>query len=73
MKRSLIVALALVVVGLVAGSAVVAHAGGGAGAGTGSPTLSVFQTELRFVMRLWQCGQRVKFLWHLAVLIGADN
>jgi len=43
MKRSLVVALALVVVGLVAGSAVVAHAGGGAGAGTGSPTLSVFQ------------------------------
>jgi hypothetical protein len=38
-----------------------------------NPTLSVFQTELRFVMRLWQCGQRVKFLWHLAVLIGADN
>ena len=32
------------------------------------PTLSLFQTGLRFVMRLWQRGQLVKFHWHLAVL-----
>jgi hypothetical protein len=32
------------------------------------PTLSLFQTGLRFVMRLWQHGQLVKFHWHLAVL-----
>jgi hypothetical protein len=37
------------------------------------PTLSLFQTGLRFVMRLWQRGQLVKFYWHLAVLAGADN
>jgi hypothetical protein len=37
------------------------------------PTLSLFQTGLRFVMRLWQSGQLVKFHWHLAVLAGADN
>jgi hypothetical protein len=37
------------------------------------PTLSVFQTGLRFVMRLWHRGQLVKFHWHLAVLAGADN
>jgi hypothetical protein len=38
------------------------------------PTLSLFQTGLRFVMRLWQCGQLVRFPWHLAVLAGgADN
>jgi len=38
-----------------------------------NPTLSVFQTGLRFVMRLWHRGQLVKFHWHLAVLAGADN
>lgn len=37
------------------------------------PTLSLFQTGLRFVRRLWQQGQLVKFHWHLAVLAGADN
>jgi hypothetical protein len=37
------------------------------------PTLSLFQTGLRFVMRLWQRGQLRKFHWHLAVLAGADN
>jgi len=37
------------------------------------PTLSLFQTGLRFVMRLWQRGQLVKFHWHLAVLAGADK
>jgi hypothetical protein len=37
------------------------------------PTLSLFQTGLRFVLRLWQQGQLVKFHWHLAVLTGADN
>jgi hypothetical protein len=37
------------------------------------PTLSLFQTGLRFVLRLWQRGQLVKFHWHLAVLAGADN
>jgi hypothetical protein len=38
-----------------------------------NPTLSLFQTGLRFVMRLWHQGQLVKFHWHLAVLAGADN
>lgn len=38
-----------------------------------NPTLSLFQTGLRFVTRLWQQGQVVKFYWHLAVLAGADN
>src|SRR5262249_48009566 len=37
------------------------------------PTLSLFQTRLRFVMRLWQRGQLGKFNWHLAVLAGADH
>ena len=37
------------------------------------PTLSLFQTGLRFVLRLWQQGQLVTFHWHLAVLAGADN
>jgi hypothetical protein len=37
------------------------------------PTLSLFQTGLRFVWRLWQQGQLVKFHWHLAVLAGADK
>src|SRR5215471_15290015 len=37
------------------------------------PTLSLFQTGLRFVMRLWQRGQLGKFNWHLAVLAGTDN
>jgi hypothetical protein len=38
-----------------------------------SPSLSLFQTGLRFVLRLWQRGQLVNFHWHLAVLAGADN
>jgi len=38
-----------------------------------NPTLSLFQTGLRFVMRLWQQGRLVKFYWHLAVLAGTDN
>jgi hypothetical protein len=38
-----------------------------------TPTLSLFQTGLRFVLRLWQRGQLVNFHWHLAVLAGADN
>jgi hypothetical protein len=37
------------------------------------PTLSLFQTGLRFVLRLWQRGQLVKFHWHLPVLAGADK
>jgi hypothetical protein len=32
------------------------------------PTLSLFQTGLRFVMRLWHCGQLRKFHWHLSML-----
>jgi hypothetical protein len=38
-----------------------------------NPRLSLFQTGLRFVLRLWQQGQLVKFHWHLAVLAGAAN
>ena len=38
-----------------------------------NPTLSLFQTGLRFVMRLWQRGQSVKFHWHLVMLAGADH
>ena len=37
------------------------------------PTLSLFQTGLRFIMRLGHQGQLVKFHWHLAMLTGADN
>ncbi len=37
------------------------------------PTLSVFQTGLRFVLRLWQRGQLVKFHWHLSMLTEAHN
>jgi len=33
-----------------------------------TPTLSVFQTGLRFVIRLWQQGQLRKFHWHLTML-----
>lgn len=32
------------------------------------PTLSVFQMGLRFVLRLWNQGQLVKFHWHLSML-----
>jgi hypothetical protein len=38
-----------------------------------NPTLSLFQAGLRLVLRLWQYGRLVKFHWHLAVLVGADN
>lgn len=37
------------------------------------PTLSLFQTGLRFVMRLWQRGQLRKFHWHLSMLTEAPN
>src|SRR5215813_907104 len=37
------------------------------------PPLSLFQTGLRFVLRLWQRGQLVRFHWHLAVLTGAND
>jgi hypothetical protein len=37
------------------------------------PTLSLFQTGLRFIMRLWHRGQLRRFHWHLAMLVGADN
>jgi hypothetical protein len=39
----------------------------------GKPTLSVFQTGLRFVLRLWQRGQLRKFHWHLSMLTEAPN
>ncbi|MEW6301476.1 MAG: hypothetical protein AB1671_27705 [Thermodesulfobacteriota bacterium] len=38
-----------------------------------TPTLSVFQTGWRFLMRLWQQGRLVKFHWHLAIPAGADH
>ena len=37
------------------------------------PTLSVFHTGLRFVLRLWQRGQLRKFHWHLSMLTEAPN
>ena len=37
------------------------------------PTLSVFQTGLRCVLRLWQRGQLRKFHWHLSMLTEAPN
>jgi hypothetical protein len=37
------------------------------------PTLSLFQTGLRFIMRLWHQGRLVTFHWHLTMLAGADN
>src|SRR5713101_908002 len=37
------------------------------------PTLSLFQTGLRFVLRLWQRGQLRKFHWHLSMLTEAHN
>jgi hypothetical protein len=37
------------------------------------PTLSLFQTGLRFIMRLWHQGRLMTFHWHLAMLAGADN
>jgi hypothetical protein len=37
------------------------------------PTLSLFQTGLRFVMQLWHRGQLVRFHWHLSMLAGANN
>jgi hypothetical protein len=38
-----------------------------------NPTLSVFQTGLRFVLRLWQRGQLRTFHWHLSMLTEAPN
>jgi hypothetical protein len=37
------------------------------------PTLSLFQTGLRFVLRLWQRGQLRQFHWHLSMLTEAHN
>jgi hypothetical protein len=37
------------------------------------PTLSIFQTGLRFVLRLWQRGHLRKFHWHLSMLTEAPN
>ena len=36
-------------------------------------TLSLFQTGLRFVLRVWQQGQLVRFHWHLSMLTEALN
>jgi hypothetical protein len=38
-----------------------------------TPTLSLFQTGLRFIMRLWHQGQLVQFHWHFAMLAEADH
>ena len=38
-----------------------------------TPTLSVFQTGLRFVMHLWHRGQLLQFHWHLSMLAEATN
>jgi hypothetical protein len=37
------------------------------------PTLSLFQTGLRFVLRLWQRGQLLRFHWYLSMLTEAPN
>jgi hypothetical protein len=37
------------------------------------PTLSLFQTGLRFVLRLWQRGQLLRFHWHLSMLTAGLN
>jgi hypothetical protein len=37
------------------------------------PTLSLFQTGLRFVLRLWQRGQLRKFHWHLSMRTEAHD
>jgi len=37
------------------------------------PTLRLFQTGLRFVLRLWQHGHLLKFHWHLSMLTEATN
>jgi hypothetical protein len=38
-----------------------------------SPTLSLLQTGLRFVLQLWHRGQLVRFHWHLSMLAEANN
>jgi hypothetical protein len=38
-----------------------------------NPTLSLFRTGLRFIMRLWHQGRLVTFHWHLTMLTGADK
>lgn len=38
-----------------------------------NPTLSLFQTGLRFVWQLWHRGQLVRFHWHLPMLAEANN
>jgi hypothetical protein len=40
---------------------------------TRRPTLSLLQTGLRFVMRLWHRGQLVHLHWHLSMLAEANN
>jgi hypothetical protein len=37
------------------------------------PTLSLLQTGLRFVLQLWQCGQLLRFHWHLSMLAEPNN
>lgn len=37
------------------------------------PTLSLFQTGLRFVLRRWQRGQLRQFHWHLSMLTAAHT
>jgi hypothetical protein len=37
------------------------------------PTLSLFQTGLRFVLRLWQQGRLLRFHWHLSMLTEAHD
>jgi hypothetical protein len=37
------------------------------------PTLSLFQTGLRFILRVWQQGQLVCFHWHLSMLTEGLN
>ena len=37
------------------------------------PTLSLLQTGLRFVMRLWHRGELVRFHWHLSRLAQVND
>ena len=37
------------------------------------PTLSLLQTGLRFVMRLWRRGELVRFHWHLSMLAQVND
>jgi hypothetical protein len=70
----LLLALALVYTGLLLGGAYAIAPGQHKPVdNVRTPTLSVFQTGLRFVMRLWQRGQLRKFHWHLSMLTAAHN